>query len=504
VIGHGPDELVNVGNQKQLFADDWLVQSAYKVQRVYHSPLKLGANPVLGREADGRFPHCSLGTVLLDEGLFRMWYSAGRFRGPRQLRAMGIAYACSDDGVTWSRPELGLCEYAGSRRNNLLMAAELPGAVYGPSVMLAGPILTVGSHYAMVYYQTRLPNASRGVAVAFSDDGIRWDPHVSSPVWQTPADHVAEDLGMGTGDDVVTCVFDPSKGRYVAHRRIMSDEFAVYRPGLDDAYRPDLDDFLRVQARAESEDLLAWLGHQVTLAPTLQDACDTEYYGFTPFLYESLYLGFLTAYHTDDLTLDVYLRQSRDGIDWQRAGVLPFIPRGKEGAFDHQMVWFPCSPIEWGDQLLIYYGGCDYPHSLEDERWGDAAIGLARLRLDGFVSLFSNKPNACIVTKAFQCAHGELVLNADSRRGSLSVEVLSEEGHPITGYTRAGCKVDLSTHPYHSSLGQTEGGDSVRGFVSWADDRRLSDLAGRAIRLRIYLQNCHLYALQISDSASPS
>ena len=64
------------------------------------------------------------GTVLLDEGRFRMWYYGKYYTAPSKPTQGPICYAESDDGIHWTRPNLGQVEIKGSRNNN---AVKLPG-----------------------------------------------------------------------------------------------------------------------------------------------------------------------------------------------------------------------------------------------------------------------------------------------------------------------------------------------------------------------------------------
>ncbi len=91
-------------------------------------------NPVLKRGPEGAPDHghaILYGTVLKLDGKFRMWY-LGMFetdlkagQAPGWWRPM--CYAESDDGVTWTKPELGLVEFKGNKKNNIcLIKSEVP------------------------------------------------------------------------------------------------------------------------------------------------------------------------------------------------------------------------------------------------------------------------------------------------------------------------------------------------------------------------------------------
>src|ERR1043166_2629494 len=64
------------------------------------------------------------GSVLYDQGKFRMWYYAAHRITPKKNSLGPVCYAESTDGVDWKRPVLGQVEIRGSTSNN---AIALPG-----------------------------------------------------------------------------------------------------------------------------------------------------------------------------------------------------------------------------------------------------------------------------------------------------------------------------------------------------------------------------------------
>ena len=116
---------VTVGWQKQLFLDDWIVDSTHNVSRVLKEPQRWPGNPVIvGDEPWEKWTVYLNGRgVLYDdsERQFKMWYLAPTFdeAAPSGLRYK-VCYAFSQDGVQWTKPDLGLVEWEDSRRNNIL------------------------------------------------------------------------------------------------------------------------------------------------------------------------------------------------------------------------------------------------------------------------------------------------------------------------------------------------------------------------------------------------
>jgi hypothetical protein len=109
--------------------------------------------------------------VIRDGARWRMWYAA--YDHHYRNDADGIlCYAESADGVTWTKPELGLIEYDGNTRNNIVFASGDNGArVHGACVFLDSAA-RAGEHYKIVY--CKLVNKRWLIFGGASPDGIHW------------------------------------------------------------------------------------------------------------------------------------------------------------------------------------------------------------------------------------------------------------------------------------------------------------------------------------------
>ena len=66
---------------------------------------------------------CFTFTIFQDENRYRMYYRGWHFVTGKKLefpRRQVTCYAESLDGIHWYRPQLGLVEFEGSKRNNIL------------------------------------------------------------------------------------------------------------------------------------------------------------------------------------------------------------------------------------------------------------------------------------------------------------------------------------------------------------------------------------------------
>ena len=110
--------------RKYLFIDDFHIERALGLERVWHHPLKLG-KAVLAPDrpwemgsprtnyAAGSLGAPRVSTPVWNEAkrVWQLWYNGGQYGLP--------LYAESSDGIHWEKPELGLVAWEGSKRNNI-------------------------------------------------------------------------------------------------------------------------------------------------------------------------------------------------------------------------------------------------------------------------------------------------------------------------------------------------------------------------------------------------
>jgi hypothetical protein len=181
---------------------------------------------------------------------------------------------------------------------------------------------------------------------------------------------------------------------------------------------------------------------------------------------------------------------SRDGTAWRRVAPGRYVfGRGGKGAWDRELV-LPVAPVVHADRIWLYYTGFNIPYGLDaKDRAGEGwiengermqrAIGLATLRLDGFVALRAGKAAGVLETRDLRVAGDSLEVNAEVR-GELRVEVQDPDGRAIPGYEAASCA------PIR--------GDGNRIAVRWRRGATPAALRGRAVKLRITLNDGDLYA----------
>jgi hypothetical protein len=472
---------LEIGTHRQLFVDDYLIASKENLRRVIHPVTKHPDNPIVlpVKPWEGQYV-LLYGTVLRDEeeGIWKMWYSTmNHFRYPQFIfpESTYLCYATSRDGIHWEKPALGLIDYRGTRENNIVFQAHhvpeknIAGILDAVSILKDNHDPDRSRRYKMMiwHHNQRQVNGKwqyqleepfpMGHYVAFSPDGLRWT-ELSKPVFKyLPV------------RDTMTTTWDPRTRKFIAFVKQQVDG-------------------KRARFVSESGDFLNWSTPLPMLAADAQDPPSVELYNNTGFYYEGMYLGLLTVFHPepkDNIYLDIQLISSRDGRKWERVGDrTPFIPVGRRNVDWDFGFNSPASgpPIRVDDELWFYYSGRAYRHPVEGQgrEPNKGAIGLAKIRLDGFVSMDAGEREGTLTTRPLRFRGNALYVNAGAARGELQAELLGEDGRPLPGFTRADCD------PIQA--------DSVRRAVSWRGRSDLAAVASQAVRVKFYLRDASLYS----------
>lgn len=453
---------VKVDRSRQLFVDDYLIAKAENIEREVHAPKKHASNPLLRPEKPWEGTGLVFQIVLRDETTkkFRMWYAAfGHYKLPSGLDTrFPTCYAESDDGLKWSRPELGLLEFNGSKANNIVIHAGNPyGLMFEPN----DP--DPNRRYKAVVWHEPKYVPREGYFLYTSPDGIRWTRAREAPLALSSMGYTMPQSGIG---DTSVFRWDRHLGKYVGDVKFIL-------PGR-----------FRTRGIMESDDLIHWTRPRMTLYPDALDEADSQIYGHLGFCYESMWIGFLRMYHdkrTGWKQTTVELTASRDGGHGTRVGKREeFMPLGKPGEWDadyHDPSW---DPILVGDELWIYYRSCNRDPGPKNPKVGHA-IGLATLRRDGFVSLNGGEQPATVITRPLTMPGRSLFVNAEVADGGwVKVAALSEDRRPIVQHTIDECTA------------LTKG--STRERITWRETKELPLADREHVCLMFRLKQAKLYS----------
>jgi hypothetical protein len=500
--GSSPDSTRprRIGRTRQLFLDDGIV-AATDLRRTFHKPVLHPASPVLVPETPlernaGVMPAAALASVFHDReaGLLRMWYLAGYDDA--------LCYATSTDGIEWHRPALDVVP--GTNR----VLPPLPGYVRNGATVWLDEHTTdpAERHKLFVFYRAgvgswprRRPDpapAEEELAFACtSADGIHWHRRARA----------------GPCGDNTSFFHDPLRGRWCFSIRTFG--------GLEGRKRSLVahEDFVRGAQWTEA-DVQPWLATDALDAPDPILQWRPELYKVDAAAYEDLLIGLFGIYlgppnHVAGgtgvpKTIDLHLGFSRDGVTWSRPDRSAFIACSRESGTWNRAYLQP-SPgvcVVRGDELWFYFSAFSGESPAQGNGpYAGGSLGLAVLRRDGFASMdgpgvpmppvdrhgsrtsesATERPRAGFLTTVpLLLPSGELHVNAAVRAGDLRVEVLDEQGAPISGFG------------YRDSVAIS--GDSPRHRVCWRDSS-LGALQDRPVCLRFWLAAGELYSFWVEE-----
>jgi hypothetical protein len=441
------------GHPIHIFAfDDDTIPYKDNLKLTLVSPQKYPGNPVLSPGPEGSVDAVRAqfyGSIIRVGAKYRMWYCA-----ISDTTAIGsvstsarIAYAESDDGIHWRKPELGLTAFKGNTRNNLVgMPANLDFSRIEPLVcfVLYEPEEPERSRqYKMAvygrYYDSADPkqlshgaNVPSAIYPFFSADGLNWQLAVPQPKGKW---------------------FDETETPFRLHNNfemggLYKFDGLYYVAGQEhspDITMPDGTPTRRAMVTHWSGDFVQW---------SQERSFSFQRYGYRSprqSLEEAhepagiwnrgnVLLGLYGLWHgasvTSERRMDLGFLISNDGVHFREP--IPdhvFIRAGADGAWDQRGLIHGQGYEQVGHQTYIYYGSWDPSNS----GMGQCAVGVATMRRDGFGYLSTReKGDGQLTTKPLANLRPVLLsLNAEglSREAFLRVELIDKMGKPIEGYS---------------------------------------------------------------------
>jgi hypothetical protein len=462
-----PSRVIKLGELPLLFVDDTGVASRTGLVPTIHAAKTHGA-PVLepDRPWEGERVYV-YGSVHRDAatGGYRMWYMGVEKLGGG-IRAL---LALSPDGLQWTKPTLGLQEFAGTKDNNILLNAN------NPNVIVDSFEKDPAKRYKMMVIRKASPIS---YLAYHSADGLTWTEYPGNPVFQ--------------GGDTLALTQDPTSGEYLLYHkrdtrvidRIRRTVFVTRSPDFVKWSAP------RRSMMADAEDD-KWGS---------QDPEHTQYYCMSVYAHAAGFIGLPTRFHLttigkrgpghsgQDGPLDVVLVSSADGEKWQRTWPrVKVIPRGEPGTFDGGgILGVTNTAVHAGDETWVYYTAMTTGHggTVGIKR---LTIGRAAWRRHGFASLDADPAGGRVETKPMQFAGPGLAVNADCGRGRLRVALLEADGQPIPGH---GLEESAVLHA-----------DAIRWKANWKGQSTVP--TDRPVRVVIELTSGRLYSLSSGTAAQP-
>jgi formylglycine-generating enzyme required for sulfatase activity len=485
VAGADEETTLEIGSRRELFVDHYLFDRLDRTALKLHHPQETPERFHFDKPWEG--PNSGAVTVIKDGDVYRMYYQGTPVKTPGSY----ICYAESNDGIHWRRPELGLIEFQGSRKNNILgtfgvLEKQLVGAndeteskpverSADPRVFCFTPFLDTrpGIPESERFKAVGLGN---GLRAFVSQDGIHWQPMSSQPV-----------ITKGLLDAQNVAFYSEAEKKYVCYFRAVPNR-------------------TRWVARSTSTDFINW--SEPALMTTgdrprehLYGSPTTPYFR-APHIYIALPSRFMDGrdaisqevkkqlglepfpvhYSRRDKGQgfnDMPLLTSRGGNSYQRTFMESFIRPG-------------LGPKNWTSRgNYPAYGIVPTPDSethlsiYVQRHGGYASAHVARftLRHDGFISVHAPFTGGEMITKPLRFEGRKLTMNyVTSAPGWIRVEVQDASGKPIPGFRLTDCPEIV--------------GDEIDRVVQWRNGADVSALAGKPIRLRFVMKAADLYSIR--------
>lgn len=523
--------MMEIANQRICFFDSEIIdEQNTTATRLQHSPIKQGFCAEFNEpwEADIAFPN-----FVFDGEKWRMYYMTGvridmeriakiDTNDKKKLQAVidetiadgfKICYMESEDGISWKKPSLNICEFHGSDDNNIILRKPVEFFVFKDE----NPNCLPNEQYKAIY------QVGYKLYAMYSADGLRF----------TDGGVIMEN--GGTFDSLNTVRYDSQKGQYVAYVRGMHRYDGKEYPDIEDKselpnylfpefdkpeelkkYLPEYiegEDKLKYDVRrdirvAYSTDFKSWTRPERILIKGEEDGL-TQYYTNCISVYPrapQYLIGFPNRYNDDRIwnksydnlcgvearkiryalqerfglaITDCIFISSKNGITWEKsdgAFLRPGVER-KDGWL-YGDCYLACGLIETKNDI---YGYKEYSLYCPEGIWGHGCrLMRYTLRLDGFVSYNAESKEKVITTNPFVYKGDKLFMNlSTSALGYVKVFLTDKQG------------VEIESAEIF--------GDDTDKECWFADENLLKNWQGKEVVMRIYLKEADVYSFCFLD-----
>ncbi len=474
--------MISLKSRCECFFDDYLIDTDRTTAEFrLHEPTRREC--VMIHDAPWEGDGCDFHNIVKENDFYRMYYLGWWMLEKGKGKDIYVCYAESSDGLTWKKPDLGLFEFEGSTRNNIILDRKAHGAQIDNFMVFKdkNPACPENERYKAVC-QFHPPRPQRPQLICYlSADGIRFRKG-----------HVITDKGYF--DSLNVSFWDAEIKKYRCYFRSFHN---VPLTG-------DLNAGVRDIRYIESENFINWS------EPIMLDYGDAEDIA----LYTNVVQPYARAPHTligfpsryierrewtpafDELcgrekrlermkhhpryglaVTDCLFMCSHDGVHFKRYDEAFMSP---EAEAPTGWVYGDCYPSYGLIETPSSIPGADNELSffIFDGHWMGESARLYRysMRRDGFVSLYAGAKEKVIVSKHFSFEGNGLYANiATSARGYAYFTLNDQQGCFTTS-----CEIF---------------GNSTDKHIPFpADD--LSAFSGKPVVLTVRMREADLYSIQ--------
>jgi hypothetical protein len=441
---------VAIGTRLEMFVDDWLMDSTRSrggVSLQLQTPVRREIVLVTDQPWEG--PDSAYFTVFQDGPLVRLYYRGLVPGGADTSTGQVTCYAESTDGIHFTRPNLGLVDFHGSKENNIIYRG-IEAHNFAP-FRDGNPAAKPEERYkALAGIQSKL--------YAFvSPDGIRWQKLQAQPV-----------MTKGDFDSLNLSFWDERTQNYRCFSRFG-------------------DGGVRSVQSCTSTDFIHWIDPTPNRYP--KSAPKEHFYTNgtrpcpgAPHIYLSFPKRFVPerrkfADYKEMGVSDAIFLSSRDGVNWDRTFLEAWVRPGHDDRNWTQRSNMPA----WG---IVQLDPSEFSlYITEHYEWPDHRLRRITVRRHGFASVHAGAAGGEFTTRPVTFTGRNLILNyATSAAGAIQVEVQDAQGQPIEGRSLVEMPVLF--------------GDELDAVVRWKSGSDLSSLIGKPVRFRFVLKDADIFALR--------
>ena len=460
-------EVLTLGDQPELFIDHTFIDSMDKTSLKLWNPSEKENVLMFDKPWEGRY--CGYATILQDGDLFMMYYRGRPEAGVDGSDDETTCYAESKDGINWTKPNLGIYEYNGSKYNNIILKGHAPFSHNFAPMLDTRPGVPANERFKAVAGTHKL-----GLSTFVSPDGKHWKKIGDKPIITDGAFDSQNVAFWSEPEQQYVCYFRVGSESSIAHSqfkghrsigRSTSKDFVNWTPTVEMTYSDTAREHLYTnQTLAYFRNPNIYIAIAARFMPSRRVISEKEFAN----------LGGIATYSKD--CSDTVLLTSRGGTNYQRTFMEAFVRPGIGLNNWSSRTNYPArGVIPSGDENMSFYIQRNYGQN-------DHHLQRMELRLDGFASIHAPYGGGTMTTKPLTLDGKELILNyATSAAGSIWVELQEPDGTPISGFSKKDCTEIL--------------GDRVERAVIWNDSTDLSSLKGKTIRIQFTLKDADIYSM---------
>lgn len=467
---------VHIGSRRELFVDRFLLETLKGTELRLQVPRDEGIALKFDAPWEGGFSGY-VSVVKIGDKL-RAYYRGKPIANKDGSDDESTCCAESADGVHWTRPDVGIYEANGTKKNNIvLMKASQATHNFAPFY----------DEHAGVPADEKFKalggTMQGGGLIAWkSADGFRWEKLAEQPVItqaMVPYKYMFDSMNVP--------FWSEEEKKYLAYYR-------VFEGGIRRIVRSESADFIKwsppVLMEYRNPEMEAPIEHLYTN--------QTHPYFRAPHLYVAIAARFMPGRRvlTDEQAKAInvnpgYFKDTSDAIFmttraaddaasigfYDRTFLEGFIKGGIGAQNWVSRTNYPArTVVQTGPSEMSLYVNQDYAQPT-------AHLRRYSLRLDGFSSLHCGYAGGHAITKPFTFEGRELSLNfSTSAAGGVKIGFEDTAGKTIPGFT-----IDDAV---------TQIGNEIDRRVTWKSGTDVSALAGKAVRMRMSMKDADVFAFQ--------